>query len=163
MKKCLSIVIKNNYTFDLFPLYRFFKCEGKWTEEDILKAVGILQVNGHSVPLADPAYVSVYSLASMIEHSCRPNLAKCFTKKGEIKFWAPTNIKKGERLSICYTDTMWGTIPRQAFLKETKFFICSCERCQDPTEYGTNFSAVRCNNKPCQGFINPKSNFVRVY
>lgn len=92
----------------------------------------------------------------MIEHSCRPNLAKSFTNNGEIKFWAPNGIKKGDRLSICYTDPMWGRVTRQAHLKQTKFFLCSCSRCQNDDDFGTNFSAIRCSNKPCPGLINPK-------
>ena len=27
---------------------------------------------------------------------------------------------------------------------ETKYFICSCPRCCDPTELGTMFSSIRC-------------------
>ena len=27
---------------------------------------------------------------------------------------------------------------------ETKYFICSCPRCGDPTELGTMFSSIRC-------------------
>ena len=27
---------------------------------------------------------------------------------------------------------------------ETKYFICSCPRCVDPTELGTMFSSIRC-------------------
>uniref|UniRef100_A0A336MII8 CSON001087 protein n=1 Tax=Culicoides sonorensis TaxID=179676 RepID=A0A336MII8_CULSO len=138
-------------------IIRFFKCESKWSVDEILKVTGILQVNGHEVPLTNPGHIAVYSLASMIEHSCRNNVAKSFTKQGDIVFWAPNPIKRGERLSICYSDTMWGTNARQAHLKQTKFFTCNCVRCEDVTELGTYFSALKCFNSSCDGLILPES------
>lgn len=141
-----------------YSFSRFFKCESKWSNDEILKVVGILQVNGHEVPLTNPGHIAVYNLASMIEHSCRNNVAKTFTKKGDIVFWAPNPIKRGERLSICYSDTMWGTNARQAHLKQTKFFTCNCVRCEDVSELGTYFSALKCfNNEACDGLILPES------
>lgn len=121
-----------------------------------MKVVGVLQVNGHEIPLNVPASVAVYDAASMVEHSCQPNLTKSFTKKGDVVFWAPNPIKKGERLSICYTDTMWGTLPRREHLIQTKYFTCSCARCQDPTEFGTHFSSLKCLNTTCDGLIIPR-------
>ena len=131
----------------------------KWTEEEILKITGILQVNGHEVPLTEPHHVAIYSKASLIEHSCRPNLAKSFTKKGEIIFWAPNPIKAGEHLSICYTDVLWGTQSRQHHLRQTKMFNCACDRCKDVTEFGSFVSGMRCSgfNKgsECSGILLP--------
>lgn len=71
---------------------RFFKCD-RWAEEEILKVAGIVQINGHEVPLTDPSYVSIYYVASLIEHSCLPNLTKSFTSKGDVVFWAPEAIE----------------------------------------------------------------------
>lgn len=78
---------------------RFFKCD-RWTEEEILKVAGIVQINGHEVPLTDPSYVAIYYMASLIEHSCLPNLTKSFTSKGEVVFWAPQAV---EVRTICVT------------------------------------------------------------
>lgn len=71
---------------------RFFKCD-QWTEEEILKVAGIVQINGHEVPLTDPSYVAIYYVASLIEHSCLPNLTKSFTSTGEVVFWATEAIE----------------------------------------------------------------------
>ncbi|XP_038113479.1 SET domain-containing protein SmydA-8 [Culex quinquefasciatus] len=140
---------------------RFFKCENKWTEDEILRIIGILQVNGHEVPLTEPPSVAVYNNASMIEHSCRPNLSKSFTDKGEIVFWAPNPIASGERLSICYSDVLWNTGSRLEHLKQTKLFQCTCVRCSDPSEFGTYFSAMKCSgfNKElnCGGMLMPEN------
>ncbi|XP_050092198.1 SET domain-containing protein SmydA-8-like [Anopheles aquasalis] len=138
---------------------RFFKCENRWDEDEILRIVGIIQVNGHEIPLNEPSSVAIYNQASMLEHSCRPNLSKSFTNRGEIVLWAPNPIKRGERLSICYTDVMWTTGNRLEHLLQTKMFRCECERCSDPTEYETYFSALRCSgfqkDSKCKGYILP--------
>ncbi|XP_058462124.1 SET domain-containing protein SmydA-8 [Malaya genurostris] len=140
---------------------RFFKCENKWTEDEILRVTGILQVNGHEIPLTDPPSVAVYSNASMAEHSCTPNLAKTFTTKGEIVLWAPNPIKSGERLSISYSDVLWSTCNRLDHLQQTKLFRCTCARCIDPTEFGTYFSAMKCSgfkkDSSCTGLLLPES------
>lgn len=139
---------------------RFFKCENKWSEDEILKVIGILQVNGHEVPFTEPPSVAIYNHASMLEHSCRPNLSKSFTCKNEIVFWAPNPIKAGERLSICYSDVLWSTANRLDHLQQTKLFRCSCTRCVDPTEFGTFFSAMRCSGFKkelnCTGLLLPE-------
>lgn len=138
---------------------RFFKCDNRWTEDEILDVAGIVQINGHEIPLTDPPHVAIYDLASLIEHSCAPNLTKSFTVKGDLTFWSPNAIKKGEHLSICYSDALWGTDNRQNHLLQTKMFKCECVRCQDVTELGTFYSAIKCNREPvnCSGLAMPKS------
>lgn len=139
-------------------IQRFFKCS-KWSEEEILKMAGIVQINGHEVPLTEPPHVSIYYLASFLEHSCNANLTKTFTTKGEIILWTIGHIKKGEHLSICYTDVLWGTASRQHHLHQTKLFNCKCTRCDDVTELGSNYSAINCNSKDknCDGLLLPES------
>lgn len=126
-----------------------------------MKIVGILQVNGHEVPLTEPPSVAIYNNASMLEHSCRPNLSKSFTSKKEIVFWAPNPIKQGERLSISYSDVLWGTANRQDHLQQTKLFRCTCVRCLDPTEFGTYLSALKCSgfkkDSNCSGLLLPEN------
>ncbi|KRT84042.1 SET domain-containing protein, partial [Oryctes borbonicus] len=135
---------------------RFFKID-TFSEEEILKVCGIIMVNGHEVPLTEPAHVAIYEMTSMLEHSCRANCSKSFTSKGGVVISAGIPIEKGEHLSICYTDPLWGTPNRRHHLWETKFFWCSCPRCADPTELGTYFSAIRCQEKDCKGYLLPKS------
>uniref|UniRef100_A0A1B0D7G9 Uncharacterized protein n=1 Tax=Phlebotomus papatasi TaxID=29031 RepID=A0A1B0D7G9_PHLPP len=143
---------------------RFFKMEHKWTEEEILRVLGIVYINGHEVPLTDPPYVAIYAIASLFEHSCCANVAKSFTETGDVVFWAAREIRKGDHLSICYTDALWGTLERQQHLKETKMFNCNCQRCLDITELGTNFSAIKCGALPeassltCDGLFLPQGN-----
>lgn len=136
---------------------RFFKCSGRWNEDEMLKVAGIVQINGHELPLTDPPHVAIYNVASLVEHSCTPNLTKSFTSKAELLLWAPNPIKKGEHLSICYSDALWGTANRQNHLLQTKMFRCECSRCNDPTEFGTYFSAIKCDSSVrCNGLLLPE-------
>lgn len=137
---------------------RFFKCSGKWDEDEILKIAGIVQINGHEVPLTDPPHVAIYDLASLVEHSCAPNLTKSFTSKADLVFWSPHSIEKGEHLSICYSDALWGTANRRHHLQQTKMFQCDCIRCYDVTEFGTYYSAIKCNaSNDCEGLLLPEN------
>ncbi|XP_055921178.1 SET domain-containing protein SmydA-8 [Eupeodes corollae] len=133
---------------------RFFQTQ-EYTEDEIMKVAGILQINGHEVPTSDPPHVAVFDVASMLEHSCTPNLAKSFTKNGDVMLWAPREIPKNANLSICYSDALWGTADRQKHLMHTKLFKCECNRCQDVTEFQTYYSAMKCKDKNCSGFVLP--------
>ena len=43
----------------------------------------------------------------------------------------------------------------QLILSQTKFFRCQCQRCLDPSEFGSNLSALRCT--VCSvGFVLPE-------
>ncbi|KAH8285494.1 hypothetical protein KR054_010014 [Drosophila jambulina] len=133
---------------------KFFKTQ-KFTEEEIMRAVGALQINGHEVPISDPPHVAVFYTASFVENSCLPNLAKSFNKNGHCILWAPKEIKKNAHLSICYSDAVWGTADRQRHLMQTKLFKCTCERCVDITELNTNYSAIKCEDRKCGGLMLP--------
>ncbi|CAH0563605.1 unnamed protein product [Brassicogethes aeneus] len=137
-------------------ILRFFKLGTVFTEEEILRIVGILTVNGHEVPLSEPCYEAIYQTCSMFEHNCRPNCRKSFTDDGQILITSGQKISKGDHLTICYTDPLWGTSNRRHHLYQTKYFWCNCSRCKDVTEGGTNFSTMKCQNE-CNGYILPKT------
>ncbi|XP_075224029.1 SET and MYND domain containing, arthropod-specific, member 1 isoform X2 [Lycorma delicatula] len=138
-------------------LHRFYNLQDDFSTEEILKICGILEVNGHEVPITEPPYVAVYNIASMLEHSCQPNCSKSFTCDGSIVIHAAVPIKRGDHLSICYTDGLWSTGSRRQHLLETKYFSCRCQRCLDPTEFNTYFSAIKCDKKECEGAVLPPS------
>ncbi|XP_044759590.1 SET domain-containing protein SmydA-8-like isoform X2 [Coccinella septempunctata] len=136
---------------------KFFKLDQVFLEDDILRVCGIVMVNCHEVPLGDPPYIAIYETCSMLEHSCKPNCSKSFAKDGSLVLIASGNIDRGDHLSICYTDPLWGTPNRRHHLYETKFFWCSCARCSDVTEFGTYFSAMKCRKMKCAGYLLPKT------
>ena len=57
-------------------------------------------------------------------------------------------VARGEQLTITYCSVLLGTRARHQRLLTTKGFTCSCSRCQDPGEAGTNMSGLVCTK--CQ-------------
>ena len=55
---------------------------------------------------------------------------------------AGRDIAEGEHIATMYSHALWGTIARRDHLHITKNFWCTCERCADPTEFGSNFSTI---------------------
>ena len=64
-------------------------------------------------------------------------------------------IAKGESITITYCNALTNTEMRLSKLKKSKFFICKCDLCLDPTENGTFMSAVVCPK--CKGNLLPES------
>lgn len=78
---------------------------------------------------------------------------------------ASHKIFEGELICHAYVDLMLGTPQRRRLLRNLFYFDCTCERCVDPTELGTYFSALKCTQ--CKsGYLLPenplqyKSNWV---
>ena len=69
------------------------------------------------------------------------------------KVRAATKISKGCEITTTYTLTLNGTMFRQKHLLDSKYFLCTCRRCSDPTELGTNFSTLLCQ-KCKKGHVN---------
>ena len=74
-----------------------------------------------------------------------------------------TAIRKGEEITTRYLGPWEGQPSRQLKIEQNWRFICNCRRCKDPTELGTNFSAIKCpkcieeeisNNKDTKGNTN---------
>lgn len=122
------------------------------SEGSIHQMTGIIDVNGVDIPMMDSEAAGIYPTFSMLEHSCTPNTKYKISPSFQLTLRAAANIRAGEHLSTIYTHVLWGTAARRDHLKSTRFFMCTCRRCADPTELGTNFSALRCTKCPL-GFM----------
>ncbi|KAG7176014.1 SET domain-containing protein SmydA-8-like [Homarus americanus] len=123
-----------------------------YTPEEIQTVCGIIEVNGFEIP--GPNAIGVYGKACLLEHACIPNTTRTFDSQLNIIVRAAVKIPKGSHISTSYTDPMWGTANRQLHLKTSKYFKCTCGRCQDPTELGTHLSSLRCGQCP-SGLVLP--------
>nr|CAD7396237.1 unnamed protein product [Timema poppensis] len=140
---------------------QFFQLEDEFSEEDILKICGVVQINSYFIPLTDPQHAAVYGTASFIEHNCRPNCSKTFTETNELMIRVAIPVEKGDHLSISYTEQTWGTARRRHHLSQ-ELLLCCCERCKDPTELGTLYSAIRCRSGNCEGYLVPDNPLVNL-
>lgn len=85
----------------------------------------------------------------MIEHHCVANSTHSFTKDGQIVVRAAVPIPKGSRITLNHSLVpFWSTIKRRLFLFERKFLRCYCDRCKDPTEFGTFVGGIYCTSCP---------------
>merc|ERR1719445_2563114 len=58
---------------------------------------------------------------------------------------AKVNIKRGEEITTRYVVPSMGQPTRLEHISKSWGFICSCARCMSPSELGTMFSGVRCD------------------
>ena len=86
----------------------------------------------------------IFFFIFQVNHNCRPNARCIFDIKGNVTLKAQKYIAKGEQITITYCTTLTNTKTRLAKLKQSKFFVCNCTLCLDPTENGTFLSAVIC-------------------
>ncbi|XP_011312778.1 protein msta, isoform A-like [Fopius arisanus] len=147
--KSLANFVKRFFKIDHIPL------------EEIIKIAGVLQINGQEVPTTEPPHIAVYDLTSYLEHSCHANSSKSFTEKDGLIIRAAIAINKGDHISMCYTDPLWGVTNRRHYLLQTKFFHCQCARCSDPTEFGTMFNGLKCSKNNCCGTMLPPTFLVK--
>ncbi|XP_037076165.1 SET domain-containing protein SmydA-8-like [Pollicipes pollicipes] len=76
-------------------------------------------------------------------HDCSPNTNR-FYDAGVMTLVATQPVPAGARVTTSYTSLLWGGEARRAHLAATKFFLCTCRRCQDPSEFGTDVTALAC-------------------
>jgi len=62
-------------------------------------------------------------------------------------------IKAGEELTISYCKLFSGRLERKNYCEENWFFTCTCSRCKDRTDLGTNFDTHLC--RTCGGSVLP--------
>ncbi|XP_025196722.1 SET domain-containing protein SmydA-8-like [Melanaphis sacchari] len=97
----------------------------------------------------------LYPVASFMNHCCVPNTMHNFDEKLQMVVKASFPIYKGEEITTSYTNSIWPTSLRQNHLLTSKQFTCTCSRCCDTEEFGTELAALNCIVKNCDGRILP--------
>ncbi|KAG0718447.1 SET domain-containing protein SmydA-8, isoform A [Chionoecetes opilio] len=138
---------------DIVEFLRGFMGYEGASEKEIYRICGILVTNSFDVRQSGSLIRGLYPQAAMMCHQCAPNTKHCFTKDLTMVLRAMVVIHKGTAITTTYTNTLWNTAQRRRQLQLNKFFLCSCQRCLDPTELGTHFSTVLCEE--CGGHLLP--------
>nr|XP_043607431.1 histone-lysine N-methyltransferase ASHR1 [Erigeron canadensis] len=115
--------------------------------------------NAHTICDSElrPLGTGLYSVISIINHSCSPNSVLVFEgRMATIR--ATQQIPKGSEVLISYIETAGNTMTRQKALKEQYFFTCSCPRCirlgqPEDIEESAVLEGYRCKNQTCDGFL----------
>ncbi|XP_052868645.1 SET domain-containing protein SmydA-8 isoform X1 [Anopheles cruzii] len=91
----------------------------------------------------------LYVLGAMMNHCCQPNVRYVFDRQLRMRVYASRPIRRGEQILNNYSKLLWGTQHRIIHLCFSKNFVCGCQRCKDPTEFGTYLGALKCVRESC--------------
>lgn len=114
------------------------------TDPEINAMIDVLDVNSFEVRGTDFSMRGVYPLTAMMNSVCNPNTQNCIDRDLTCRVRAVIPIRKGQEITATYTLTLAGTMYRQKQLQDSKYFTCQCVRCLDPTELGSHFSSMFC-------------------
>lgn len=140
--------------FEHFP-------QDKETNDHLKAAAAAMNVNAFKIPFRaftgsrDVGVRGFFPIMSLINHKCSPNVRLDIDKKFMNRITATVPIKKDEQIFITYTQLLWATNTRRMHMMASKQFLCACDRCIDSTEFSTNLSAVKCQDKNCIGLVLP--------
>ncbi|XP_035707105.1 SET domain-containing protein SmydA-8 isoform X3 [Folsomia candida] len=118
-------------------------------EKDVAILLGIISSNGLSqmadvIERNDERFTMyVYYYACIASHSCVPNARSVIRDTGRLELIATRPIQPGEEITISYIALLNGTLQRKESCARY-YFTCDCPRCVDPTELGTHFSSIKC-------------------
>ncbi|KAL3132487.1 hypothetical protein ABBQ32_009035 [Trebouxia sp. C0010 RCD-2024] len=130
----------------------------------ILTALLQIHVNGLAVVPAqhtneeDRVALAVYATASLMNHSCQPNVALAFDGK-VLTARAVEALPAGQPVLHCYGPQKGAMITplRQQQLQQQYHFLCQCRACKtgfDLTEQAT--VGLQCLDTRCNGLLVPK-------
>uniref|UniRef100_A0A1W7R8A5 Putative histone tail methylase n=1 Tax=Aedes albopictus TaxID=7160 RepID=A0A1W7R8A5_AEDAL len=121
------------------------------TSELIQQICGFFDVNSFEirgnmddVQQVESLVRGLYPKAALMAHNCVSNTLISVDGQANLRLYTTVPVKKGEMLLYNYTRSLFGTVERRTHLKLGKYFVCTCSRCEDPTELGTHLSSVKC-------------------
>ena len=114
-------------------------------KDEVLRLTGIKATNANSLEPTGVSGTGLYPLYPLMNSYCYCNTMYTIdkvTKQMEVR--AQRFIPAGAEITTRYVIPMMGQPARSNYIWNNWGFICSCERCSDPTELCTMFSGVRC-------------------
>jgi len=121
----------------------------KVNDKNLLPSLqGILETNSHSF---NKKIHHIFNSFSMISHSCIPNCEHLLAGKQAL-VRAKMRIRKGEEITIRYSDLCLHRDILKEEIESSWLFKCSCPRCSDSSELGTEASSLKCE-KCGKGFV----------
>ena len=91
-----------------------------------------------------PAANAIYPIYNLMNSLCYCN-TRCNIEESTLQMSvrAQVFIRKGEEITTRYYPPWEGQPVRQTKVSQHWQYACQCDRCRDPTEFDTNFSAIR--------------------
>lgn len=121
--------------------------------EDLLGMCARINSNAHAiVPEETPKTLGLFAALSQMNHSCQPNTTFSGMPDGAFLYCrALTDIRAGDALTISYVDLYQSRKERRELLKNSKFFDCTCVRCQSPLPQSIDalIEGFQCTQRNC--------------
>ncbi|CAN8022595.1 unnamed protein product [Ixodes persulcatus] len=94
---------------------------------------------------------AIYPSASLMNHSCDPNIFSSFRCGSTLVVRAIRRIQEGEEVLNCYGPhhRRMSFAERQQLLQEQYFFVCSCTACSSGEDAEQRLQALKCEY--CEG------------
>ena len=85
----------------------------------------------------------LYPSMAILSHSCSPNTEALHRPGHGLSLVATRDIKSGEEITVTYTGLWGGALHRRSDITTNWFFDCSCDRCQDGQDFGSDLDTWR--------------------
>ena len=139
MWKSVADYVRNTMKIQDFP------------EEEVLRLTGIKATNANSLEPTGVSGTGLYPLYPLMNSYCYCNTMYSIDKvTKQMYVRAQRLIPAGQEITTRYIIPTMGQPARMNYIWSAWGFICSCERCSDPTELGTRYSGVLCEQEECE-------------
>ena len=131
----------------IVPFIREQCGQTQWSEEEIMRVIGILEVNCYEVKnFVTFGVRGFYPLASLLSHSCVANVKTIWQSEPPFghRTLAVRDIRAGEEILTSYLRPSMCSLVRRRSIRTGWYFDCTCPRCSDPRELGANTNTVTC-------------------
>ena len=119
----------------------------RFPEELIHTVCGILEINAFEARTTAGHFIRcLYPKLAILSHNCVSNVHHSVSPDDfAVYVRAVVDTPENGELFSSYTYSLWPTLVRRDYLKESKYFECKCPRCQDKTELGTHMGSLKCS------------------
>ena len=130
-----------------------------WSRELIQRCVGVTRTNGTRRTAtgdkpghgrAEEAELGtvrmIYPAMAPMSNSCRPNCSTVHNPDYSLTVRTVVPVQAGDELTISYSPLFAGRLERQEDFLRNWFFECTCPRCCDRTDLGSNFDTRLCGS-----------------
>ena len=96
--------------------------------------------------------LGLYQTLAFLNHSCEPNCIAVFNGP-TCHIRSIRNVEQGGELCIAYTELMRPQSVRHRALKEQYYFDCSCSRCAQEVNRGSEMNGLKCAKTDCSNAV----------
>ncbi|CAF2744623.1 unnamed protein product [Lepeophtheirus salmonis] len=129
--------------------------------QDVHQTMGIKRTNASNLSsIGLDGANALYPTYTLMNSHCYCNSRSTIDPKTfQMRVKANRDIKSREEISTRYVTVLEGRPRRRNLIWSGWKFICECKRCEDPTEFGTYFSAIK-SLKCSSGFKLSKNKYI---